>query len=161
MSGSRPVGIISLVTERKVAAARAIRPVHGNFGATGTGVVEVVVIRVCPTDGVPQPFRRDERRPGIPRWMAGRLGADAPAQGGPGPADHGRFYRRPSKTEALSVISINGAYSAIASKARWWSASDSPAHASAATRMRTPASAAPSAVLRTQQSVETPASTTS
>src|SRR3954453_3947841 len=66
ISGSRPVGIISLVTERKVAAARAIKPVHGNFGARGTGVVEVVVIQVCPTDGAPQPFRRDERRPGIP-----------------------------------------------------------------------------------------------
>ena len=31
MSGRRPVGIISLVTERKTAPARARRPVQGNL----------------------------------------------------------------------------------------------------------------------------------
>jgi hypothetical protein len=40
MSGSRPVGIISIVTERKTAAASTMSPSHGKGGITA-GVEEV------------------------------------------------------------------------------------------------------------------------
>src|SRR5215471_13233308 len=72
--------------------------------------------------------------------------------------DHGAGVAA-ARTSATLTTSISGLCSWSSRSAAAWLSSSAPAHASPATRTAVPASAAARAVDSTQQSVETPAST--